>query len=577
VPKECGNRTTTPQGPDDYMRNPSPTLAALLSFIFPGLGQIYAGETRKGVIWAIPMLLILLAGAWLVFGGKAISVFTSSNAQLGLLIFNIAFFLYHVAAMIDAYDVARRERVVSYSRQGGAPVALAALIAITIMLHGFPEVYGFDAHNTYITIVPATQRPVVPSFAQQTPNPSVVIPTDPPESAGPGETPGGPSGTPTGSQGPRATRTPLPPIDLGNWQPGQDGRLNLLLVGGDSRSDAGLDAKSLRTDSMILLSVDIQSGKAALFSFPRNLCTATDGSCGDGTRYPEWLELKLPAPDDPTQLAAFQAAFPNGNFTAAGNVCQGMNSDGLLTSVWHIAAYCDSVFQGSDGISGGDCQTQFDCDRAWRALIGTLQNFTGQAIDGVVAVNLNGFVDLVANLPAQCPTKEQRVAMPGTPDCYGGLWLRTEPLQDDAYFNSQQQQIPVNFQAGCFYVDPEYSLAYARSRHQDSDYQRGRRQQYVLQQVRRQLDPLAMLPNISGLLQVAQANLYTSFSDTDIQYLAQVASRVDADRLYQEDFAPAHVTALGSMQGIRDEVTNIFSQPEPEPAPQQQNNPCPPK
>jgi anionic cell wall polymer biosynthesis LytR-Cps2A-Psr (LCP) family protein/TM2 domain-containing membrane protein YozV len=564
------------------MRNPSPTLAALLSFVFPGLGQIYAGETRKGIIWAIPMLLILLGGAWLIFGGKAISVFTSSNAQLGLLVFNIAFFFYHVAAMIDAYDVARRERTVSYSRPRGAPVALAALIAVAIMIHGFPEVYGLDAHNTYVSIVPATQRPVIPSFAQQTPNASVVIPTEPPATEGASQTPGqttaGASASPRGSTGPRATRAPLQPVDLSTW-PGwaQDGRLNLLLVGGDSRSDTGLDAKSLRTDSMILLSEDIQAGKAALFSFPRNLCTATDGSCGDGTRYPSWLELKLPAPDDPTQLAAFQATFPNDNYTAAGNLCQGMNSDGLLTSLWHIAAYCDSVFAGSPGISGNDCQQQFDCDRAWRALVGTVQNFTGQQVDGVVAVNLNGFVDLVSNLPAQCPTDAQRVALPATPKCYGGLWLQTDPLQDDAYFDSQQQQIPVDFQSGCFYVDPEYSLAYARSRHQDSDYQRERRQQYVLQQVRRQLDPIALLPNIGGLLQVAQANLYTSFSDTDIQYLAQAASRADADRLYQEDFAPAHVTALGSMQGIKDEVTNIFSQPEPDPQPQQQNNPCPAK
>jgi anionic cell wall polymer biosynthesis LytR-Cps2A-Psr (LCP) family protein len=351
--------------------------------------------------------------------------------------------------------------------------------------------------------------------------------------------------------------------------------LNLLLIGGDSRSDTGLDAKSLRTDSMILLSEDIQSGKAALFSFPRNLCTATDGSCGDGTRYPDWLQLQLPQED--TQSPAGQAAFPNGNFTASPNLCQGMNSDGLLTSLWHVAAYCDSVFAGSDGISGPDCQQQFDCDRAWRALIGTLQNFTGQQIDGVVAVNLNGFVDLVSNLPSQCPTDAQRVALPSTPKCYGGLWLQTDPVQDDAYFDSQQQQIPVNFKSGCFYVDPEYSLAYARSRHQDSDYQRERRQQYVLQQVRRQLDPLAMLPNIPGLLQVAQANLYTSMGESDIQFLAQAASRVDADRLYQEDFAPAHVTALGSMQGIKDQVANIFSQPEPQPQPQQQNNPCPAK
>jgi anionic cell wall polymer biosynthesis LytR-Cps2A-Psr (LCP) family protein len=346
-----------------------------------------------------------------------------------------------------------------------------------------------------------------------------------------------------------------------------------LLVGGDSRSDTGLDAKGLRTDSMILLSVDIQSGKAALFSFPRNLCTATDGSCGEGTRYPDWLRLTLPE----TKSPAGQAAFPNGDFTAGTNVCQGINSDGLLTSLWSVAAWCDSVFEGSDGISGSDCQQQFDCDRAWAALAGTLQIFTGQGIDGIVSVNLNGFVDLVNNLPAQCPPEDQRVTMPDTPNCYGGLWLYTDALEDDAYFNSQQQKIPVNFTQGCHYVDAEYALAYARSRHADSDYQRERRQQYVLQQVRRQLDPLAMLPNIPSLLQIAQANLYTSFSDTDVQYLAQVANRVDADRLYQEDFAPAHVTTLGSMQGISDFVTNIFSQPEPEPQPQQQNNPCPAK
>ena len=569
------------------MRNPSPTLSALLSFIWPGLGQAYAGQVRRGLVWMIPMFIIVIAGAWLVFSGKAVSLLLNSNVQIAFLIFNIAFFFYHVAAMIDAYDQARRDRIVSYSRPGGAPIALAALIAITIMLHGFPEVYGFDAHQTYVAIVPQTPRPVIPSFVAQTPNPSVVIPTDIPDTPNPSDsasaTPGASvtsTGSPSGSPGPKGTIAPhvcSPSPDLSTWPAwAQDGRLNLLLIGGDSRSDTGLDAKSLRTDSMILLSVDIASCKAALFSFPRNLCTATDGSCGDGTRYPAWLQLPLPQED--TQTPAGQAAFPTGNFTASNSVCPGMNSDGLLTSLWHIAAWCDSVFQGSSGIDGATCQQQFDCDRAWRALVGTLQNFTGQQIDGVVAVNLNGFVDLVNALPAQCPTDAQRVALPSTPKCYGGLWLQTTALQDDAYFDSQQQLIPVDFQAGCFYVDPEYSLAYARSRHQDSDYQRERRQQYVLQQVRRQLDPLALLPQIPQLLQVAQANLYTTFSDQDMGYLAQVASRVDANYLYQEDFAPAHVTALGSMQGIKDQVTNIFSQPEPTPqTPQQGGGNCPPK
>jgi anionic cell wall polymer biosynthesis LytR-Cps2A-Psr (LCP) family protein/TM2 domain-containing membrane protein YozV len=567
------------------MSNKSPSLAALLSFIFPGLGQIYAGQTRKGVIWAIPMLLVIVFGLWLVIGGRLIAFATDAQNQVALLIFNIAFFLYHVAAMIDAYDVARRATSFGYTKPRGAPIALAALIAIAIMLHGFPEVYGYDAHNSYCAIVNCTGQsgpPVIPSFHAATPNPSYVAPTDnpsdnPSDNPGASQTPAGSVGA-SGSPGAQPSVAPhvCPPAsDLAGWAPAADGRLNLLLIGGDSRSDTGLDAKSLRTDSMILLSVDIATCKAALFSFPRNLCTATDGSCGDGTRYPSWLQLPLPSED--TQSADGQAAFPNGNFTANSSVCSGMNSDGLLTSLWHVAAYCGSIFPGSEGVSGNDCQQQFDCQRAWRALVGTLQNFTGQQIDGVIAVNLNGFVDLVNALPPQCPTAAQRVALPSTPNCYGGLWLYTDPLQDDAYFDSQQNQIPVNFQQGCFFADAEYSLAYARSRHQDSDYQRERRQQYVLQQVRRQLDPLSLLPQIPSLLQIAQANLFTTLSDTDVQYLAQVASRVDADRLYQEDFAPAHVATLGSMQGIQDFVTNIFSQPEPTPAPQQQSNPCPPK
>ena len=581
------------------MSNPSPTLAALLSFIFPGLGQAYAGQPRKGLIWAIPMLLFIVGALWLVLGGQTrlVDFVTLGRNQLALLIFNVAFFLYHVAAMIDAYDKAKRDRSLSYSRGASrtGPIALAALVAVTIVLHGFPEMYGIDAHNSYCAIFSCSggnvAQIVIPPIQVKTPNPSFVEPSDvasastSPTASATGSTspstPGttGTPGTPGGSATPIPDRTPLPSIPLASWpQWAQDGRLNVLLIGGDSRSDTGLDAKSLRTDSMILLSVDIESGKAALFSFPRNLCTATNGSCGDGTRYPDWLQVPLVAPDpNSPQAAGFQAAFPDGTFTASNSVCSGMNSDGLLTSLWHVAAYCSSVFPGSDGISGSDCQQQFDCQRAWSALVGTVQEFTGQQIDGIIAVNLNGFVDLVSNLPQQCPTPAQRVALPSTPDCYGGLWLQTDPLQDDAYYDSQQNQIPVNFQAGCFFVDPEYSLAYARSRHQDSDYQRERRQQYVIQQVRRQLDPLALLPNIPSLLQVAQANLYTTFGDTDIGYLAQAASRVDPNRLYEEDFAPSHVAALGSMQAIQDEVTSIFNTPEPQPQPQQQSNPCPAK
>ena len=67
-----------------------------------------------------------------------------------------------------------------------------------------------------------------------------------------------------------------------------------------------------------------------------------------------------------------------------------------------------------------------------------------------------------------------------------------------------------------------------------------------------------------------------TFSSDDFPYLAQVASRVDANRLYQYDFAPAHLDPLGSMQGMQAKVQNIFSEPEPVPQQNDQNNNCPP-
>ena len=226
-----------------------------------------------------------------------------------------------------------------------------------------------------------------------------------------------------------------------------------------------------------------------------------------------------------------------------------------------------------EGISGGDCQQQFDCVRGWRALTGTIQEFTGQSIDGVVAVNLNGFVALVQNLPQGgiwLDIPDALVDLPGPCDFDPNTTARTT--------THSRRSAPVNFEPGCQFPNPEEALAYARSRHQDSDYQRERRQQFVLAQIRKQLDPIGLLPHVSGLLQVAAQNIFMTFPDEDIQYLAQAASRVDADRLYRVDLAPAQVTQMGSMAGIRDAVTNVFDGPEPTPVPPSHGGgPCPPR
>ncbi len=515
------------------MSNPSPALAAFLSFIFPGAGQLYAGEPRRAIVWALPMLIFILAVLWLIFGGQgAITGLVTAPKLLGLLVLNVAFFLYHVAAMLDAYQLAGRDRFSGYRRSGSvAPIALAALVAVTMIMHGLPAVaWGVPLYNF---VASQQGRPdVIPSFNPgPTPTPSAVPSgATPTPAASPTGTPGGSgSPTPSGSGGPVPSPRACDPIDLGSWGMAADGRVNLLMVGSDSRSDDGVSAASIRTDSMLLLSIDIASCKAAMFSFPRNMQEPKPGS---DSRYPSWFRIPLE---------------------------NGGTYPGFLFGLWRDAASSPSVYPGSDGI-GAECQAQFDCERGWRALTVAIQNMAGVQVDAVVSVNLKGFVDVVDNLPG------------------GGLWIDIpSPLYDEEYFDSNQQPMLIDFDRGCQFLNGEESLAYARSRHQDSDYQRARRQQYVIQQVRKQLDPLALLPNVPALLGVAQANLFMTIDDTDIPFLAQVASRIDADRMYRYDFAPARLTRLESMQGMADKVNNIFDEPEPTPTTRPDQEPCPPR
>ena len=71
---------------------------------------------------------------------------------------------------------------------------------------------------------------------------------------------------------------------------------------------------------MILLSADIQSGKAALFSFPRNLCTATDGSCATGA----------------TRLVIGVSGAPNTTTVPLGSITFCPTSDGSPTQSYPV-------------------------------------------------------------------------------------------------------------------------------------------------------------------------------------------------------------------------------------------------
>jgi len=496
--------------------NPSPAIAALLSFLFPGAGQIYAGHPRRGVLMAIPMALFVI-GVVLVLNGtiNAIGLVTNTQSIAVLLVLNIAFVCYHLAAMLDAYNLAQRERRQNgYQTPRSAPAALIVLTVLTLFLHGTAEAAGVWGGNALAELLPGDPN-AIPS-ASFAPEPTTEPTTTPSASPMPTSTAGGsPSPTSAPTASPTAP-TSYPPIDP-NWAPAQDGRLNVLLIG----ADAGRGRTSLRTDTMMLLSVDIESGKAALFGFPRNL-----------------IGVPLPAES--------KGAYPGGVFPE------------MISALWRFAAQQPNSFVGSEGI-GSECQFDFECQRGWRAITGALQELSGVPIDGFAAVDFRGFITLV--------------------DTVGGVWVDVPArVVDDDYPDPDRGRIEIEIEPGCQFFNGNEALAYARSRQQDSDYRRMQRQQTVLKAVRRQFDPIAMIPQVPSLLQAAQDNLYTTFSQNDIQNLALIADRVDVDRLYQVRFTPNQVARIGGIGEIRTRVRNIFEEPEPtpRPTPSGRPQPCPP-
>ncbi len=128
---------------------------------------------------------------------------------------------------------------------------------------------------------------------------------------------------------------------------GADGRFNVLLLGGD----AGKDRVGTRPDSMTLVSVDAETGRSTMFSFPRNM-------------------ENIPFPDD----SPMHRALPNG--FDCGDAC-------LLNAVYSYAAEHPGIYPPS--VKDPGAQATKDAVAA----------ITGLPVDYYVLIDLQGFRDLV--------------------------------------------------------------------------------------------------------------------------------------------------------------------------------------
>jgi LCP family protein required for cell wall assembly len=441
-----------------------PAVAATLSFLLPGVGQLAVGARRRALVLMAPAVATFVVGVALVtLGTPALDLLFEPATLVALLVLNVVLGAYHLLVIVDAYRVAAARRGGSGPQRVGRLV-LAALLVATLGIHGAIELVGLQAYDT----LGAVFVPSGPDDGWSIPEPSFEPTASPVPTGTPATTPM-PTGSPApSSPAPSATPpvTPSPsPARVPTWA--KDGRLDVLLIG----SDAGPDRWSLRTDTMVVLSIEVATGRTALFGVPRNL-------------------VGVPLPPESAK------AFQGGRFP------------GLLNALYVYAMGHPSSFPGGEA-------------RGFRAVTGAVQELVGVRLDSVVMVNLRGFVQLV--------------------DAVGGLWIDVrEPVVDRNYpLEDGSGHIRLDIRRGCQLLDGRTALAYARSRHQDSDYGRMDRQQAVLVALAKQADPLALVPKVPELLRIAKGNLWTTIKRADVAALAELAAGVDPGRVVRVLFVPS--------------------------------------
>lgn len=204
------------------------SLAAFLSFLFPGLGQAYNGEAGLAWMLALPTF-VLVAAVSLVLGAARSGVLAKLldiNFLVGLIVLDLAFLAWRLIAIFQAH--ARREPIAA---RRWTTWLTGLLLLATLGMHVLPAYYAAKAIDTLNAVAL-----------------------------------GGTGGT-GGVEIPVDDRLPpLPePSDQPNVEVGE--RVNVLLVGLDSAPGRTTEL----TDTMLVVSLDPVGGRSAMVSIPRDL------------------------------------------------------------------------------------------------------------------------------------------------------------------------------------------------------------------------------------------------------------------------------------------------------------------
>jgi len=216
----------------DEPRHRRPWVAALLSFLFPGLGQAYAGRRVVATVLAVPVLLLIGGAIALLygFGGPLRNSLLSSGFLVAVMVANIALFGWRSVAIAHA-GLTTTPPAVQRERRIGI-TSVVVLIVLTIAMHAWVGIVVAHLDDTLRQVFGGT-----------------VLPDEPgPE----------PSGSPDAA--------PDEPVNVPTYRWDGTDRINFLLLG----TDAHETREAVLTDVILVVSIDPVAETAVMISVPRD-------------------------------------------------------------------------------------------------------------------------------------------------------------------------------------------------------------------------------------------------------------------------------------------------------------------
>ncbi|AQP45487.1 LCP family protein [Tessaracoccus flavus] len=293
-------------------------------------------------------------------------------------------------------------------------------------------------------------------------------------------------------------------------------RLNILLLGADG-SEARADVvatDSVRTDTIMVASIDTHTGDTTLVQVPRNV---------QYTPFPEGSEM--------------DEAFPDG-FSYPG---EGDRGAWMVNGIWGtVELYHEELFSGSTY-------------RGAEALKEGIQGITGLKIDYFAMLNIDGLQELIDAMGGVTLNVNDRYPMgvdrnpPWSEPSMG--WLEKGPDQR---------------------LDGFEAMWFARSRSRHDDYDRMARQSCLIGAVIDQANPTNLLQRFEAVAAASSDMIVTDIPQRDFPEMVELAFRVkdgDVNRLVFVDGKNGYEYNDPDFEAMRQAVEEAIEGPSATPTP----------